>query len=439
MRLTRRGGRALAIGVIAVVGIGMLQALAGAAKKPRTERASVATNGEELPVDSRDPSISGNGRLVAFETPGAFSATDANGMYDVYVRNTATGNTARVSVTSDEGEVAAESYRPVISANGRFVAFQTSGDLAPGDGDGYLDIYVRDRELGTTTRVSVTSAGDEVAATSQGPRISASGRFVVFESEGVFTTGDAENDTDVFVHDRTEGTTERVSVMSNGLEVPGLAFSNPGGISKNGRFVAFDSFRPFTAGDEGEDSDVFVHDRTTGTTRRVSVRSNGSEVNDPFAARTALVSNSGRFVAFEGQGAFQASDTNGFSDVYVHDRKLRTTRRVSVRSNGRQVEDAGFLEGISGNGRLVAFVSSGRFGPGDEGTDNDVFVADRRTGKVRRISVKSNGREAESGDAPFAAIAQHGRFVAFESYGAYTGGDAGFDADIFVRGPLRRR
>src|SRR5437773_218323 len=189
----------------------------------------------------------------------------------------------------------------------------------------------------TTERVSVASGGTaEGNDTSLGSALSADGRFVAFDSAATdLVAGDTNGATDVFVHDRQTGTTERVSVASDGTQ--GNNASSYPALSADGRFVAFDSDATnLVAGDTNGATDVFVHDRQTGATERVSVTSGGGTqgngTSGGFFSFPAL-SAAGRFVAFQSDATnLVAGDTNGATDVFVHDRQTRTTERASAPS-----------------------------------------------------------------------------------------------------------
>src|SRR5207249_1268748 len=212
---------------------------------------------------------------------------------------------------------------PALSADGRFVAFGSDAtNLVAGDTNGTTDVFVHDRQTGTTERVSVASGGGTQGNGKSGgffafPALSADGRFVAFQSDATnLVAGDTNGTTDVFVHDRQTATTERVSV--NG-------FSAGPALSADGRFVAFHSTGSnLVAGDTNGATDVFVHDRQTGTTERVSGASDGTQGNDASAG--PALSADGRLVAFHSSATnLVAGDANRAYDVFVHDRAVSTT------------------------------------------------------------------------------------------------------------------
>jgi Tol biopolymer transport system component len=228
-------------------------------------------------------------------------------------------------VRSNGDQADDETIGPSISADGRYVAFESyATNLVDDDTNGTSDIFVHDRQTGDTERVSVRSNGDEANEQSYAASISADGRYVAFFSEATDLVDDDNNGTpDVFVHDRQTGDTERVSVLSNGDEADGFSF-NPS-ISADGRYVAFPSYATNLVDDDTNgDWDVFVHDRQTGTTERVSVHSNGDEANEH--SYVASISADGRYVAFESDATNLVDDDgNGLQDVFVHDRGAEVT------------------------------------------------------------------------------------------------------------------
>src|SRR5438132_192115 len=186
-------------------------------------------------------------------------------------------STKRVSVDSLGAQAIGDSEGPSISADGRFVAFYSSAaNLVGGDTNGVRDVFVRDRKTGKTTRVSVDSHGAQGNGDSDGPSISADGRFVAFLSTaGKLVGGDTNGARDVFVRDRKAGKTRRVSVGPHGAQGKGASFVPS--ISANGRFVAFSSVASnLVAGDTNTASDIFVRDRKRRKTTRRSGHSHGA-------------------------------------------------------------------------------------------------------------------------------------------------------------------
>jgi hypothetical protein len=201
------------------------------------------------------------------------------------------------------------------------VAFKSgASNLVAGDTNGYYDIFVRDRQTGQTTRVSVASDGTQSNSDSEYPSINADGRYVAFSSASKLVPGDTNGSYDVFVHDRQTGITERVSVASDGTQGNyDSGYWNSPCISADGRYVAFDSGASnLVPGDTNWPTDVFVRDRQAVRTTRLSVASDGAQANG--GSWYACISADGRYVAF-GSGAVNLvpGDTTGW-DVFVRDR-----------------------------------------------------------------------------------------------------------------------
>ena len=400
------------------------------------QRASISSNGTQGNGNSLNPAISGDGRYVAFVSwasnlvPG-----DTNGLGDVFVRDHVTGTTTRVSVDSNGNQ--ANSYsreEPAISADGRYIAFASSAsNLVPGDTNITSDVFVRDRVAGTTTRVNVATNGSQAnnhsSADTTQVSISADGRYIAFAS---FAQNLVPEDTnihyDVFVHDRVTRTTSRVSVDSNGNQADDGNSSQPS-ISADGRYIAFTSYASnLVPGDtnlslsgEGSAWDVFVHDRVAGTTNRVSVDSNGNQAN--LDSMEPAISADGRYVAFVSWASNLVSgDIQYNTPVYVHDRATGTTTAVSVATG---FANEGIRPSISGDGRYVAFDSGHALG--------HVFVRDRVDGITTVVSADSAGNPAASGGRD-ASISADGRYIAFRSStSSLVAGDTNNKPDIFVR------
>lgn len=424
---------------------------------------SVASDGTQGNEVSEFPAISGNGRFVAFTSNATnLVPGDTNSRDDVFVHDLQTGETTRVSVASDGTESSEGGGLPAISRNGRFVGFVAADtNLVPGDTNSAVDVFVHDRESGETTRVSVASDGTQGSASanhgqSGEPTISADGRFVAFESTfSNLVAGDTATCAslpniapgecpDVFVHDRQTGQTIIVSVASDGTQANDQSFAPA--ISADGRSVAFVSAASnLVAGDTNAFLDVFVHDLQTGETSRVSLASDGTEGNEVSFAPS--ISADGRIVAFVSDANnFVPRDTNGRreaflgEDVFVHDRDTGETTLVSMAFNRRPSNDASFEPSISADGRFVAFSSfASNLVRKDTNKIQDVFVRERETGTTVRASVASDGTQATGIAGPFdnsadPSINGDGHIVAFSSSATnLVPGDVNGTRDVFVR------
>ena len=283
-------------------------------------RVSVDPAGNRGNDSSYYPSISADGRFVAFSS----SATnlvpgDTNNSNDIFVRDLSTNTTTRVSVDSAGNPGNDDSELPSISANGRFVAFRSlATNLVPGDTNDERDIFVRDLSTNTTTLVSASSNGDRANSSSSRCSISADGRFVTFSSRASnLVPGDTNNSTDIFVRDLSTNTTTRVSVSSTGNQANQESYTPF--ISDDGRFVTFSSDASnLVPGDTNSNEDIFVRDLSTNTTTRVSVDSAGNQGNSQ--SEFPSISANGQKVAFSSFASnLVPGDTNNGPDLFVAD------------------------------------------------------------------------------------------------------------------------
>lgn len=330
---------------------------------------------------------------------------DTNEASDIFVRDRVTGKTTRVSVNSI-GSIQANgsSFDPALSADGRYVAFaSTASNLVLGDlngpnviidGNNTEDIYVHDRETGATTLISVDGAGRPGDHASSAPAISADGRYVVFHSHASNLVPNDTNDAaDIFVHDRQTSQTTRVSVSGSGVQ--GNGSSQWPTLSADGRYIAFASAASnLVSGDTNHQEDAFVHDRQTGQTIRVSVNSGQQQAN--HRSTEPYVNATGRYVAHQSLASnLVPGDTNATWDAFVHDRQTGRTTRLSVTSQGTQGQGPSGQVALSASGRYVAFTSeASNLVPNDTNDTQDIFVHDRQTGTTTRASVNSLGAEA---------------------------------------------
>jgi Tol biopolymer transport system component len=280
-----------------------------------------------------------------------------------------------VSVSSAGAQAIFDSFSPSISADGDHVAFQSNAwNLVADDTADFADVFVRDRSAGRTQLVSVTSAGAPGNGSSYEPSISGDGNVVAFVSDASNLPGNDTNGLpDVYVRVRSAGKTRRVSVSSAGAQ--GNDWSRDAAVSEDGRFVAFMSQATnVVGGDSNGVPDVFVRDRLLGKTRRVSVSSAEAQGNRGSAA--PAISADGRYIAFYSRATnLVGRDTNGSEDVFVRDRSAGKTRRASVRFDGAQAHGRSLYPEIAGSGRFVAFISGAtNLVTGDTNGFLDVFL-----------------------------------------------------------------
>lgn len=314
----------------------------------------------------------------------------------------------RVSVSSNETQAQFFSQDGVISGDGRYVAFTSAAsDLVAEDTDHRLDVYLRDLVNGTTELVSVGTTGQAGGGTVDD--VSADGRYVVFTSRTAdLVANDVNGVDDVFIRDRVTGSTERVSVADNVEQA--RQPSTDGSVSRNGRYVAFTTFARLVPEDRDSSSqDVYVRDLVTDTTELVSVTRKGNE----GGGKEPSISDNGRFISFTSKGKLVKSDSNKVHDVFVRDLRKDNTVRVSVSSEGEQAGKPSFESDLAGNGRFIVFSSNaGNLVDNDKNKKVDVFVHDRKKDKTEISSV--NSREKRAGGPTVApAISADGRYVAF--------------------------
>ncbi|MGH3115296.1 MAG: TolB family protein, partial [Gaiellaceae bacterium] len=302
-----------------------------------------------------------------------------------------------------------------VSADGRYVAFESvATNLVPGDTNGARDVFVRDRTAGTTVRVSVDGGGAQANSSSRTPAISADGRYVAFASAANnLVAGDTNGQEDVFVRDLIGGTTVRASVDTAGLQ--GNSSSNSPAISADGRHVAFGSSATnLVTGDTNAEQDVFVRDLDTSVTERVSISTAGDQGDD--LSNFPAISGDGRIVAFQTRAQTLApGDMNLSYDILYRDRVAGTTSRAAQSSAGEMGSSDSENPSISADGLTIAFESSSsNLVPNDTNLAPDVFVHDRRTLTTTRVSVTTNAEQGVGGSSA-GGISQDGRYVAFSS------------------------
>jgi Tol biopolymer transport system component len=287
--------------------------------------------------------MSADGRFVAFDSAASnLVANDTNACWDVFIRDRLSGTTERLTVSSAGEQGNGPSSAPAISADGRYVAFASdASDLAPGDTNGVSDIFVRDRLDATTERVSVSTAGEQANGSCNRPSVSADGVLLAFDSAASnLVPGDTNGALDVFVRYRATGETVRVSVTSDGTE--GNHHSCCPVLSGNGRYVLFDSIATNLSDEPG--AGLFTRDLQTGGTRPVPP--SGGWLN---AYRGGSISFDGLVIAFTAEYLEECDHAYCYWGVVrvwdartgeFHLAGCRVNRDPSVSSDGRFVASA---------------------------------------------------------------------------------------------------
>jgi len=357
-----------------------------------TTRVNLTSAEVEANGGTENADISGDGLFVAFDSVATNLGADSNAQLDVFVRDIAAGTTELVS-TSTSGALGNDySYLCDLSDTGRYVLFGSlASNFVTGDTNNSFDLFVRDRQTSTTTRVSVSTAGVEGNGDTGCGSISADGRYVAFHSgaSNLDTDGNGSVN-DVFVRDRTNSTTTLVSKSTGGTQ--GNASSGFPDISADGSTVAYESVATnLVTGDTNSAQDIFAYVVATGTTTRVSVQGNGSQAAG--VSEIARVNGDGTMISFVSYATdIVPGKTGALGDIIVRDTFAGTTVRVSVSSSGAQANNASFFHDITSDGNTVVFESyaTNLTAPGTGG-NSDVFVHDVDSGETTQVNVATNG------------------------------------------------
>ncbi len=436
------------LGVLAVLPVALLsvasvtapaQAADGLVSEDLT-RVSVGSDGQQGDKKSDTIALSVNGQYVVFASEATnLVPGDTNGKADIFVRDAVKNVTERVSVATGGGQtqganafLGQASSAVDISGDGRYVVFGADAtDLVEGDTNRQRDIFVHDRRDGVTTRVSVGANGEQANSLSTGASLSEDGRYVVFSSSATnLVPGDAGGG--LFIRDLREGVTRRVA--RDGSEAQ---------ISADGGKVVFTSFQSdLVPGDTNGIGDVFLADLGTGTTVRASVATGGAQGEGTRGRVGSIhpsISADGSKISFfsDATGMVQESP-NSAGDTYLRNLDSGVTERVSVTPSGAQGDGTGYADNaISPDGRFVAFTSrSSNLAAGgvdDTNGVNDAFIRDLETKTTTRVSVSASGSQANS-EITEVALSRNGSHIAFDTRASnLVAGDTNGVGDVFRR------
>ncbi|HEU4480417.1 MAG TPA: hypothetical protein VFS18_00905 [Actinomycetota bacterium] len=359
----------------------------------------------------KPPDFTPDGRYLVFATEYRLLGRDRNRYADVYRYDRKTKGYELVSVGLDLRPADSESVAPTISDDGRYVAFTSGAtDIVPNDTNHASDVFVRDLELGITERASVSSDGSQAGgpthrSPSFGGSISGDGTRVAFISYGNDLVPDDTNRApDAFVRDRNDGTTWRVSVTSSGEQLEPFEYCESAScyrdgvdqvdLSGNGEVVAFVSHANGLVEDDHNDNvDIFTHDIPTGVTDRVSEGTGGVEAYGEDARSCGndgqcfgFIMSSDPSISYDGDRVFFLSgaphmtdvddDRDDDTDAFVHDRSSRITQLVNRRPDGSYAPGHNMYPGqISSNGAWVVYSTDARrIAPGDREAGSDIFL-----------------------------------------------------------------
>jgi Tol biopolymer transport system component len=377
-----------------------------------------------------------DGRYVVVACGADLAGGDQNSQDDVYVRDRTNGVAILMSVGTDGMQSDGACYLPSISGDGRFVAFASNGKFDPVDVNNVTDVYLHDRdpdgngifdEAGATT-ILLSKKWDGSASDdySSRPAVSSDGSVVVFEC-GSNLTLDADGMNNLFLYDVAAGTLQCITTGMDGQGSGGD--SRNASLSADGNLVAFQSWSPrLVPHDTNGNQDVFVWNRATGVTRRLSVSTDDAEANDDCV--DPAISADGSIVAFVSEATNLVSPpTDGRAHVFIRDRGEQVTTLLTQLPDGTLADGNSDHPTVSGDGNLVAFDTTSRnLVPRDQNSGNDVLLADRAAGTFELISADCMGFTA-NGTSQFPSIRPDGRDVTFVS-DAMNLADGGFSGEM---------
>lgn len=406
----------------------------------RVERVNVSSNEIQTPStfgnSSGDSSISDDGRFVVFTSDAEnLVDNDTNGATDIFLRDRELGITKRINVSANGVQAATYGGSdPRISSDGRYITFLTyAKDLVDGYNTNSYRIYRYDR-----TNNSLDVIAEPGTSFSNHAEMSGDGRYIVFSSnKSTFVANDTNGFTDVFVKDLILDSIERISVTSSGNQ--GSNISLNGSISDDGRYIAFESNAALVAADTNGNKDIYLHDRVDSSTIRISGGSGANESND--ISENPIMSGDGRFIVFESEASnLVEGDTNNAQDIFVYNRVTGNTERVSITSHGSQTGlNAGhsYAPSITTDGNIIAFQSTAN----DLTEDTPIYgtflyTHDRTNGVTKLVSTSSDWSEIGSGTDPH--ISSYGHFVTYVSSSSnLVIGDTNGKQDVFIANLLK--
>jgi Tol biopolymer transport system component len=466
--MERHGKHAAATALIAVClfapAVATTGAQARAASTSRiTPNANGATPATSVP-DTTSPQLSLDGRWIAFSSDATnLTAGDTNRAADVFVKDLKTSRLTRASVTASGAQANGASYSPSLSVDGRWLAFaSTATNLVSGDTNGFADIFLRDMTTGKINRLSVPTWGGQTDAASNDPFVSLFGDYVTFQSEASnLSTQDGNGVADAFVRDVRRAKTERVVAQAPSEDLallPATAWSEHARISYDGRFLTYAAATRRNANTAPISLDVYLLDRKTRKTTHIYVPAWAGKTKE--MAEQPTISADGRYVALTAWSSLTETDSVAnqsdagrqtkpfvanndglarnpleFKRVWIYDRFTKTIYPVSSNPvpaapapNGDSYDPV-----LSANGHVVAFTSDAtNLVAGDTNGVADVFVRDLEMRTASRMSVARAGAESRAASGR-PTMSYDGRSVVFATAAALDSADTNSASDLYRR------
>ncbi|MCD9195867.1 TolB family protein [Streptomyces albireticuli] len=422
---------------------------------PQFRRVSLTADGAQANGSSKDLVLSGDGRTAVFTSDAAdlVSSAAGDGVSQAYARPLRSGKPERVSQSSDGAPGDAPSQNPAVSGDGRYVVFDSaSSNLDPRDANSDEDVFVHDRVTGRTSLLTPPPAAAGASGNSGHAAISADGRYVAFQSSREdLVPGDTNGRVDVFVQDRWAHTIKKVSGRQDGSQ--SVDASSGPTMSADGNLIGFRTGarnvsdrpdpEPESAGPTTYRSHMFAYfNMRTGKLAQAGYTPDGTMavvLYDDYA-----FSPDGRYAVYAAAGLIPTSPPEASrasctlfkrykTDIYVRDLKTNTVRLITTPVDGTATANSDSVHPrISGDNRTVVFSSkASNLVPGDTNGQSDVFAHDLRTGSTRRISVRPDGGQLT--EASYTPVIGWNRTVGFTSDSAdLVAGDTNASSDVFA-------
>lgn len=391
---------------------------------------SAAAAGAPGTGDSRSASVSADGRFVAFASASSdLIDGDTNGKQDIFLQDRETGTTKRVSFGAGGAQADGDSYAPYVSFDGSYILFTSKAkNLVSGDTNLNEDLFLYDTKQDAVQRVAQYVPGSEFAGSGSSYQVSADGRYVVYAGK---TSG--AGTCDIWLLDRRSGKARLVARQLYIYET----FRSRLSISADGRYVAFDSFsKEIVPDDVGSNysykyRDVYLYDAALNEMKKISRAPDGTTGNN--YSYYPAISADGNYVTYLSKASnIVAADTKPSLDVYVYSRQTGTNELVSLDGTGAQPGVDAYDPSISADGRYISFHTDGAYDASDTGR-TDVYVRDRSAGTTLRVSKTAGGANADQ-PADRGTLSADGGTIVFETAATNMAGSADPDAyrDIYA-------